>query len=397
MTSGVGRAAEDGRFAPASQGRRASALAILTPLVFEPGFDKALFAGIVLFSVASCGRSRPVFVAHAEAPAAHVVRIGSHASFTGAAAAASQSEERGLALAIDEWNASEQAPRLRVERVTYDDQGRATGATAAVERLSSADRVDVVFTTPAGARASATAGTGAPPVACATCPVASISPAIGLAPSRAERADVLAELVVRTMNLSKLATLVRRDVAEDHAAAAAFATSLKARGIDAVAQVPFTPESITDVLTQLLADAPQAVLVAFDGDEAALVGRALRRRAVPSAVLFFGAPRVEVLPDADRIAALEGALFPSLFEAARTDAAGRRFVAAFEARYGARPDERAYLAHAAGTRVLEALLAARASNTFDPRAALALVRPAGPLTVVRIEHGTFVPLSPPRN
>jgi ABC-type branched-subunit amino acid transport system substrate-binding protein len=362
--------------------------------VFDSRFEKTFLIAIALLAAAACGRSRRVYVARAAEPEAFVVRIGDCASLTGSATAAGTAEHRGFEFAIEEWNASEHARRLRAVLVTYDDQSRPAGAAAAVQRLITDDHVDVVAAGSDAQRAAANAGGAL--VICPSCPFEAGANVIGLAPSLSERADLLADLVVRTMNMNKIAILVRRDVASDRAAAEAFRASAKSRHVVIGEALAFTPESITGVLAQLVADAPHAVLVAFDGTEAALVGRALRRRAVPSALLFFGTPNIRVLPEADRLAALEGGLFPSLLEAARADETGRRFLEQFEARHATTPDERAFQGYAAGRRVLDALLAASSKKAPDARTALLAARPSA-LAVVRIEHGTFVRLLPTQN
>lgn len=348
--------------------------------------------GLALLTTAACGRARRVFVSSPGPSPASVVRMGAYASLTGVDAPIGRALHEGFSTAVEQWNANADSNGgLRVELVVYDDQSRASGAAAAVRRLVADDHVALVVGGWNTERAQlAAAGTNAL-VVCPGCAAGDEPGVIGLAPSFHARAELLADLVVRTMNMSRVAILVRKDAALDRAAAEAFRASLKARSVETADALAFTPETIADVLARLVADSPQAVLVASDGNEAALVGRAMRRRGVPSALLFFGTPNIEVLPEADRVAALEGALFPGVFALGRTDEVGTRFVSAFQTAHGSPPNERAFLGYAAGRQVIEALAASSSAPSTELSEALRRTKSVARLEIFRVEHGTPVP------
>lgn len=374
--------AENGRFDPTSQGRPVASIAILTGHVFESGFERGCLVGIALLAAASCGRSRRVYVARATEPSTRVVRIGAFASLTGQDAAIGADYQRGFESAINQWNQLMSARGVRVQLASYDDQSRPSAAAVAVQRLLDEDRVAVVVC-PRPPRIDGRTAAADALVACAACPKDSASDVIGLAPSFRERAELLAELVVETMQLNKVAILIRHGVAADRAAADAFRASLKARDVATDDALTFTPETIADVLTKLASAAPQAVLVALDGNQAALVGRAMRRRAVPSALLFFGTPNLDVLPEADRATALEGALFPGFRDPSYSDN-----------RIGDVGVERHLLGYDAAWQVCTALAHANTEDASALRRSIDRVGGGTSLSVARVQGGWFGELKP---
>lgn len=313
---------------------------------------------------------------------ARTVRIGTFGSLSGPDSALGRELQQGLESAVLSWNQGADGARVHVELRSYDDQSRATAAARACERLVSDDHVALIVggLDPAHADSAAAAVPEALLV-CPSCPAGSTSRALGLSPSCHERAELLAELVVRTMRVERVQVLVRADVASDHAMASAFADSFAARGGRPREPIGFTPATITDVLGKLAAEAPQAVLVALDGREAALVGRAMRRRAVPSALLFSGTPDLSILPEADRLAALEGALFPG--SRAEHQESGAGTVASFAL-------ERRLLASAAVARVAAAFAGAASGARDELWREISTSRLSTPLEVARVERGRFL-------
>jgi len=337
-----------------------------------------------LLAVAACGRDRRVYAAKPVQPTTKPVRIGTFASLTGADGALGRVYQDGFRSAIDSFNAGNDAKNVRVELVTYDDQSRASATAEVVLRLTSEDRVALV----AGGWnvervAAAAAGANGVLVACIGCAADSSANVVGLAPSFHERAELLADLVVETMKLSRVVILARQGSAIDRAAGDAFRASLKARGVATGDATTFTPQTIGEVMAQLASDAPQAVFVAMDGNGAALVGRAIRRRAVPSALLFLGTPDLSVLPEADRLSALEGALFPGLSEPGSSDFSVCDVSA-----------ERELLAHDAATRLCRALEAAEDHDAATLRRALGRVWQGRRLEIARVHAGRFHQLRP---
>ncbi|MBL8859117.1 MAG: amino acid ABC transporter substrate-binding protein [Planctomycetes bacterium] len=353
----------------------------------------------VLSLFASCERQRRVYVPEPPPASVQTIRIGAYASLTGPDAALGSAQLRGFELALREWDATES---LRFELVTYDDRSRASGAAAAVRRLVEDDSVVLVAGGLSAERAVAAFGT-ANPVHC-VCPGCGPSQelaaagVVGTAPSERERADLLADLIVGTMGYSKVAILAReRSAASEsaHEMSSAVRGALLARGVQTGEPRTFTPESITEVLTSIVNDAPQAVVVALDGRDAALVGRALRRRAVPAALLFTGAPDVDALPQVDRAAALEGAYFPSLIVGQRSSALVRRLTEAVAEGHLDAVDEPALLGYAAGRRVVATLAHTPLSQPTEIGRRL---RGPSELTpaIARIENGRPVPLAIPK-
>lgn len=352
--------------------------------MFDSRQRRACSALVALLTVTACGRDRRIYAAKPVEPETKVVRIGTFASLSGPDAAFSADYQRGIRGAIDAWNAGVDGRRLRLELQTYDDRSRASATAAAVERFAREDRVAIVvggFDTERVARAAAAAKDVL--VACPGCAAESEANVVALAPSFHERAEVLADLVTRTMNLSRVAILAREGNAVDRAVGDAFRASLKSRGVATDDAVTFTPQTINEVLAKLSSDAPQAVFVTLDGSGAALVGRALRRRAVPSALLFHGTPDLAVLPEADRVSALEGALFPGFGVPGSADSSVCDAAA-----------ERELLGLDAATRLCRALETAEAHDPATLERALARVAKSRSLQVAQVKAGRFLALRP---
>ena len=381
------------------RGRKRGRLAARYPLLHPMNrIRTALIVCGLCALISACNRSRREFVPKPPSVGAQTIRIGTYASLTGPDVAIGAAIQRGFDLALELENAKNS---VQFELVTYDDQSRPAGAAAAVRRLLQEDHVALIVGGWNSDRAAAAArdANGAL-VVCPGCAAANeltAAGAIGLAPSVRERAEALAECVVRTMIYSKVAILTRAHTPSDLEAAVAFRAALVARGVQAGEPFAFTPESISAVLTTLAGEAPQAVLIAFDGREAALAGRALRRRAVPSALLFFGAPDMSALPESDRAAALEGALFASAFDALAPSGPEAEFAAGFHARFGLRATETEFVAYAGSRHILN--LAARMPGAAAAELERALQSAPGThkLKILRVENAQFVRIGPPPN
>lgn len=370
----------------------------------------ALTTLIVSSSFAACERAREVYVPVPPTSAAGTFRIGTFASLTGSGAVDGLAEERGFRLAIETCNASGGVHGRKFELATYDDQSRKLAALQAAKRLATEDRARlIVGGSDLDWAKDAAVWAGTVPLVCAACgderSAASGGDskgtedrsALGLAPSRSQRASLVAAHAVNVLGAKTFAILARAQVAEDAACAAALQSALRSLRVEVAEPIAIAPGTFAAALSKLANDAPNVLLVAFDGGDAAQLGLAVRRRSIPAALLYIGRPNLDVLPAADREAALEGACFPTRFDVAAKSGPAAEFREQFAARFGMQTTERALDGFAAARRVIEAIAHAKDDSPAELHAALRATSDPFPLFLMRVERGQFRRDVPPKN
>lgn len=299
--------------------------------------------------------------------------IGEFGSLTGTTATFGISTRNGIDMAIDEVNANGGVLGRQVRVIVEDDQGRPEEAQTVVTKLITSDRVVAVLGEVASSRTLAAAPVaqqyGIPMITpSSTNPavtqvgdyifrVCFIDPFQGL---------VMAKFATESLGLTQVAVL--RDIRNDYSVGLAdvFVQNFRAMGGTIVADESYS-EGDTDFsaqLTSIRARNPQAIFVPGYYTEVGLIAR--QARGLGLNVPLLGGDGWDS-PSLIQIGgeALNGSYFSNHYSVDDPSPAIQTFVAAYEQRFGSKPDALAGLGYDAAMLLFDAM---ERAGTTEPQA-----------------------------
>lgn len=311
--------------------------------------------------------------AAAEAPAAEamVYTVGAVHDLSGATAVYGESIKKGIDLAVKEINAQAFLGEGATLEVIYEDAaGDATQAIAAFEKLIANDAVSLIL----GPTLSSEAKSADPIAQESGMPVvASSNTATGITDigNFIFRTSLPESLVIpntinvtkEALGLTKVAVMYGNDDAFTQSGYEVFAVALADAGIEVLTEETFA-KGDTDFsaqLTKIMSMEPDAIVVSALAEEAANI--MVQARTLGISVPFIGGNGFNS-PKLAEIAggAAEGAISGAAWNIASTVPASADFVAAFNAEYGADPDQFAAQAYSAAWAAANALKTAGADR-----------------------------------
>ena len=278
--------------------------------------------------------------------AAEPVKIGFFMSITGRDASFGEASLRGARLAIDEVNAAGGVLKRPVELLIEDNRSQPSESATAAKKLISRDHVVALI----GECSSGRTLEAAPVAQAAGIPLitpASTSPKVTQVGDAIFRVcfidpfqgDVIAAFARNRLGLKRAALLIDASSPYSVGLAEYFTKTFTALGGEIVASQKYSGAD-TDFRAQLTAirgAAPDAIFLPGYYVAAGLVAKQARQLGIGATLLGgdgFEAPQLLEIGGA----ALEGVYYSTHFAAENTGAASRKFVEAFQARYGAVPN-----------------------------------------------------------
>lgn len=307
------------------------------------------------------------------------IRFGEVSSLTGQEATFGTSSRNGFALAVREINEAGGVLGRKIRIVTYDDQGKPTEAAAAATRLIVQDRVHLLLGEVASARSLAMA-----PIAQANrVPMithASTNPRVTEGKDYVFRTcfidpfqgKVMAKFAREHLGLAQVAVL--RDVRNDYSVGLAdhFGAAFTELGGRILADQSYSSQDIDfkAQLTALRSTRPQAIFVPGYYTDVGLIARQARELGIDVPLLggdgWDSSRLFEIGGEA-----IEGSYFSNHHSLDDPDPRVQRFVAAYRAAYGERPDAIAALAYDAAMLAADAIRRAGSLDGAAIRDALA--------------------------
>ena len=323
-----------------------------------------------------------VFLSWAAARAAEPVKVGFFMSITGRDASFGEASLRGARLAVDEINAAGGVLGRPLELVVEDNRSQAGESATAAKKLIARDRVVALI----GECSSARTLEAAPVAQAAGVPLvtpASTNPKVTETGDAVFRVcfidpfqgDVLATFARQRLNLKRAALLIDAGSPYSVGLADYFSRKFKALGGEIVATQKYAGAD-TDYraqLTSLRAAAPDAIFLPGYYVTAGLVAKQAKQLGLTATLLGgdgFEAPQLLEIGGA----ALDGAYYSTHFAAENSDAGSRRFVAAYQGRFGAVPNGLSALTYDSVRLVADAVTRAGSTERAAVRAALAATR-----------------------
>ena len=308
-----------------------------------------------------------------EAPAAEamVYTIGAVHDLSGATAVYGESIKKGIDLAVSEINAQAYLGEGATLEVVYEDAaGDATQAIAAFEKLIANSDVSLIL----GPTLSSEAKSADPIAQEAGMPiVASSNTATGITDignfifrtSLPESAVIPNTINVtkEALGLTKVAVMYGNDDAFTQSGYEVFASALADAGIEVLTEETFA-KGDTDFsaqLTKIMSMEPDAIVVSALAEEAANIMVQARTLGITAPFIGgngFNSPKLAEIAGG----AAEGAISGAAWNIASTVPASADFVAAFNAEYGADPDQFAAQAYTAAWAAANALKTAGADR-----------------------------------
>ena len=354
------------------------------------GLRRAAASAAVLLLLLACEEKKPAGVPavggapQASSPAAKVW-LGHVAALTGPEAAAGESTERGILLAIEELNARGGVKSKQLDLRSSDDQGRPEEAAAAASRLAGPDRVVVLVGEVSPARS----------VALAAIAEASRLPMVSPSSSdpevtkdggrtrafvfRAGSTDALQGAVMarfaRERGLGKVAIL--RDVGSAYSLGLAdrFLSTFRELGGAIVNDQSYKAgdQDFKAQLTTIRARAPEAIYVPGHPADVALLARQARELGLK--VPLLGGDRWDSPALFEKAgSALDGSYYSSAWSAGDPSPRIQGFIERYRARFGAAPDALAAAGHDAVLVAADAVSRAKDLSGEAVAAALAETR-----------------------
>jgi branched-chain amino acid transport system substrate-binding protein len=328
------------------------------------------------------------------AAAGKEAKIGLAFSMTGAAAGYGATQKNGVQLAVDEINAAAGADGLKLIPIFEDDASTPQQGTNVFNKFINADKVSLII----GPTLSNTAQVADRIAQTAGVPVLGIS---NTAKGITEIGDYifrdsLTENVVipntikvakEKLKISKVALFYGNDDAFTKAGYEAFKKALQDAGITILNEQTFAKgdRDFSPQLTQIKAQNPDAIVVSALVEEASGIVSQARKLDIPPSVPIIGGNGFNspnLMKNAGEEA--EGVIVGAAWNASAATPINRKFVEAFNSKFGSMPDQFAAQAYAGVYIAYEAI---RKASSPDDRKAIrdALLGIKGVNTVL----GTF--------
>ncbi len=309
------------------------------------------------------------------------IAIGAVWSLTGAAAVYGPSQKNAADLAVEEINKSGFLGKATIKLVTEDDRSVKEGAIAAFEKLINQDKVVAILgpTLSNSAKAADPIAQEKKVVVLATSNTAAGIVEMGdfiFRDSLPEAAVIPNTIAVTKSKLgyTKVAVMYGDDDAFTKSGYDVFAKALADNGVEVLTTETFK-KGDTDYsaqLTKIKGLNPQAIVVSALAEEAAGIMTQGRQLGIPDSVVFIGgngfnSPKLAQLAGPAAEGAISGAAW-----FISSDAKGNQdFVKAYNAKYGANPDQFAAQAYAGVYILATAIKNAGAADAQAIRDALA--------------------------
>jgi branched-chain amino acid transport system substrate-binding protein len=322
------------------------------------------------------------------------VKVGAAHALSGSAAVYGESIQKAINLAAKQINEEKFLGEATLEVVWEDTAGDKEQSINVFNKLINEDQVVAIL----GPTLSNSAFAADPVAQEAGVPViASSNTATGITEignyifrtSLPESAVIpnTVKVAKEKLGLTKVAVMYGNDDAFTQSGYEVFAKALEAEGIEVVATETFA-KGDTDFsaqLTKIQALEPEAIVVSALAEEAASIMIQARQLGIPAEVPFIGgngfnSPKLFELGGE----AANGAISGSAWNISSSDPASQEFVAAYEAEYGAKPDQFAAQAYTAAWALATAIRDADSADRAAIRDALdgmaVIDSPLGPFT-----------------
>lgn len=310
---------------------------------------------------------------------AGVIRIGEVGSMTGSDATFGISTHRGITLALDEVNEAGGVEGRKIELVTLDDQGKASEAILAMNKLIFQEKVMAVV------------GEVASSLSIAMAPIAQKSKIPMISPSSINskltrqgeyifrvcfvdsfQSQVMAKFALE--NLKAKTAAILRDVKSDYSqdSAKIFIDLFKKRGGQIVMDQSYSAGEIDfkSQLTAIRSVNPDVILVPGYYTEIGLIARQARELGIKAPLLGgdgWDSPRLTEIAGAS----LQGSYFVSHFAKDDTSPRVQKFVQRYKKSFGEIPDGLAALGYDAAMVLVDGLKRAKSLTSTELREALA--------------------------
>jgi branched-chain amino acid transport system substrate-binding protein len=338
------------------------------------------FAALAALAVAACKNETPppppgaAPAMMAPAAATGPIVVGEVGSMTGTEATFGTSTDRGVQLAFEEVNARGGIKGRQLKLKAEDDQSRPEEAANAIKSLINRDHVVAVL------------GEVASTISLAMAPVAQEKKVPMVSPSSTNlkvtkvgdyifrvcfidpfQGQVMAHFTKDTLKINKVAIL--RDTASDYSVglADAFIQTFKEAGGQVVVDEAYHKGDVDfrAQLTKIKSAGPEAIFVPGYYNDVGLVAKQARELGIPQSVPLLGgdgwdSPALTQLGGP----ALDGSYFSNHYSVDDKDKRVVDFVAAFEKRFGMKPDGLAAMGYDAAAILANAL--GRATDLSGP-------------------------------
>lgn len=318
-----------------------------------------LCAFAILSQIAGCTRKTESHSASGAEP----IFIGEVGSMTGPEASFGTSTHRGIELAIEQANAEGGVQGRPLKLLSLDDQGRSDEAAIAAQKLITQDAVIALLGEVASTRSLAMA------------PVAQKLQTPMITPSSANervtatgdaifrvcfidafQGKVMARFAIEQLKLKKVA--VFKDYKNDYSISmsARFSEAFKEAGGEIVSEQSYSAgdSDFKGQLTRIRASHPEAVFVPGYYTDVALIARQARELGITVPLLGgdgWDSPKLSEIGQK----AIDGSYFVNHFSADSDSRLVKRFVKAFEKKYGFKPDGLTALGYDAAGVLIQAL------------------------------------------
>jgi len=317
----------------------------------------------------------------AQAPqaATEVIKIGEVGSMTGSEATFGNSTHQGIALAIQEINASGGVKGKKLELISIDDQGKPEEAATAVTKLISQDQVTAILGEVSSSRSLAMA-----PIA-QNFKVPMISPS-STNPKVTEQGDyifrvcfidpfqgtVMAKFAQEQLKAKKVAIL--RDVRNDYSIGLAsfFAETFKKGGGEIVIEQSYSAGDIDfkSQLTAIRSKNPEAIFVPGYYTEVGLIARQAKELGIQVPLLGgdgWDSPKLkEIGGDA-----MNQSYFSNHYSTEDQSPVVQNFISKFKETYHSTPDSLAAMGYDAARVIADAMKRTTGTTSKDLRDAIA--------------------------
>jgi branched-chain amino acid transport system substrate-binding protein len=346
-------------------------------------------------------------------PGAEGIQVGFFGALTGPTATFALSGKNGSALGAEEINAAGGVLGKRIEFVVEDDRGEASEAASVVSKLITRDHVVALI----GENASSRTLAAAPIAQSYGVPIISPSSTNVDVTKKGDyvfrvcfidsyQGGVLSSFAFRTLKARTAAILV--DARNDYSVglAAAFREGFEKEGGRVVGELKYAEgdSDFSAQLTAIRALHPDVLVVPGYYTDAGLVARQARSLGVGATLLGadgWDSPKLAEIGGP----AVEGSYFSNHYSVDDPSPAVRRFVVAYNKRYGADPDSIAALSYDAVRLLADAIRRAGSTEGKRVRDALADTRdfegvtgritmdadrnPIKPAVILKVEGGRF--------
>ncbi|MPL58684.1 Leucine-, isoleucine-, valine-, threonine-, and alanine-binding protein [bioreactor metagenome] len=307
-----------------------------------------------------------------------VVKLGANLEMTGNNATFGQSAKNGAELAIEEVNAKGGINGKKLALIVADNKSEAAEAANAMQKLITQDKVVGIIAPIASSSVIAGAQVNQDNKVLAISPTAS-NPKVTVNPDTGKVRDylfraafidpfqgsVMANFASKSLNAKTAALYI--DNSSDYAKGLAqfFKETFEKNGGKIVAQEAYLAKD-TDfkaTLTKISSTKPDVIFVPGYYQEVGMIIKQGRELGLNMPVLGGDGWDSAKLPEIAGAKALNNAFFANHYSPDDNSPAIKAFVAAYEKKYGAKPDAFAALSYDATMMVIDAM---KRANSFDP-------------------------------